>query len=52
MSNDISTMYTKDKHKKVGRMKKSYDMWKREKEVSIRPCDYGNYVLQKHKRKG
>lgn len=49
MSNDISTMYTKDKNKKAGR--RGYGQWNREKEVSIRPCDYGDYILQKRKRK-
>lgn len=29
MSNDISTMYTKD--------------------IAIRPCDYGDYILQNRK---
>ena len=38
MSNNISTMYTKDKNHKTGR--KSYDMRKHEKEKSIKPSDY------------
>lgn len=48
MSNDISTMYTKNKNKKAGR--KGYGMWKYEKEKSIKPSDYGDYILQHRKR--
>ena len=48
MSNDISTMYTKDRNKKTGR--KGYGMWKYEKEKSIKPSDYGDYILQHRKR--
>ena len=48
MSNDISTMYTKDKNQKTGH--KGYYMWKREKEKSIKPSDYGDYILQHGKR--
>ena len=48
MSHDISTMYTKDKNIKSGR--KGYFGWKDEKEKSIRPCDYGDYILQRRKR--
>lgn len=48
MSNDISTMYTKDKNMKSGR--KGYFNWKSEKETSISPASYGNYILQKRKR--
>ena len=49
MSNDISTMYTKYKNRKTGR--KGYCAWKLEKVISIRPCDYGDYILQ-HRKKG
>ena len=49
MSNDISTMYTKDKNNKAGR--KGYGMWKREKETSISPAAYGYYILQRKRRK-
>ena len=48
MSNDISTMYTKNENQKTGR--KGYYMWKREKEMSISPSDYGGYILQHRKR--
>ena len=48
MSNDISTMYTKDKNQKTGR--KGYGMWKYEKETYIKPSDYGSYILQHRKR--
>ena len=48
MSNDISTMYTKDKNQKTGR--KGYCMWKHEKEKTIKPSDYGSYILQHRKR--
>lgn len=45
MSNDISSMYTKDRNIRTGR--KGYGQWKHEKEDAIRPADYGNYVLEK-----
>ena len=48
MSNDISTMYTKDKNNKAGR--RGYVGWKSEKETFIRPLDYGDYILQRKKR--
>ena len=48
MSNDISTMYTKDRNQKTGR--KGYGMRKYEKEKSIKPSDYGDYILQHRKR--
>ena len=48
MSNDIFTMYTKDKNQKTGR--KGYGMWKHEKETSIKPSYYGNYILQRRRR--
>ena len=48
MSNDILTMYTKDKNKKAGR--RGYVYWQSEKETSIRPSDYGEYALQRKKR--
>lgn len=49
MGNDISTMYTKDKNLKAGR--KGYGMWKREKDVSISPAAYGDYIVQHKRRK-
>lgn len=49
MSNNISSMYTKDRNQKAGR--RGYYRWKREKEDAIRPCDYGDYVLQRKKRR-
>ena len=48
MSNDISTMYTKDRNMKAGR--KGYFCWGNEKETAIRPSDYGDYILQRRKR--
>ena len=48
MSSDIVTMYTKNKNQKTGH--KGYYKWKREKETSISPSDYGNYILQHRKR--
>lgn len=48
MSKDISTMYTKDRNQKSGR--KGYGAWKREKEISISPAAYGDYILQHQKR--
>ena len=48
MSNNISTMYAKNKNQKAGR--KGYSMQKFEKEKSIKPLDYGDYILQHRKR--
>ena len=48
MSNDISTMYTKDQNKKAGRT--GYIGWQTEKEVAISPAAYGDYILQSKKR--
>ena len=48
MSNDISTMYTKDQNKKTGR--RGYAFWKTDKETSITPAAYGDYILQNRKR--
>ena len=45
MSNDISTMYTKEKNMKTGR--KGYFRWQREKVTSISPDKYGDYILQR-----
>ena len=41
-------MYTKDMNLKAGR--KGYIAWKTEKDTAIRPCDYGDYILQNRKR--
>lgn len=48
MSNDISTMYTKDQNKKSGR--RGYVGWQVEKETVISPAAYGDYILQKRTR--
>lgn len=48
MSNDISTMYTKEQNQKTGR--KGYCMATREKETDIRPDKYGDYILNQHKK--
>lgn len=48
MSNDISTMYTKDRNQKAGR--RCYSLWKQEKETCIAPAAYGDYILQHRKR--
>ena len=48
MSNDISTMYTKDRNMKAGR--NGWFNFKNEKETAIRPSDYGDYILQRRKR--
>lgn len=48
MSNDISTMYTKDRNMKSGR--KGYSLWRYEKEAAISPAAYGNFVTQHRKR--
>lgn len=47
MSNDISTMYTKDRNMKTGR--KGWIGWKNEKETVINPASYGGYLLQRRK---
>ena len=49
MSNDISTMYTKEQNNKNGRKGEIY--WKKEKENSIEPSKYGEYIL-KHRKRG
>lgn len=49
MSNDISSMYTKDRNIRTGR--KGYGQWKHEKEDAICPADYGNYILEKKRGK-
>lgn len=41
MSKDISTMYTKQKNVKAGR--RGYGNWKREKEDTISPKQYGQF---------
>ena len=48
MSNDISTMYTKDRNMKTGR--KGYCLWKGEKLDAISPAAYGDFVMQHRKR--
>lgn len=48
MGNDISTMYTKDRNKKAGRI--YMGGWKYFKEDIISPAAYGDYILQKRKR--
>lgn len=48
MSNDISTMYTKDRNMKTGR--KGYGLWQYEKETAIAPAAYGDFVTQRRKR--
>lgn len=45
MSNDISTMYTKDRNNTAGR--KGYCMWKHEKETKISPKEYGMFLDKK-----
>lgn len=42
MSNDISSMYTKQCNSQMGR--KGYSLWKREKETNIPPQNYGMYL--------
>ena len=56
MSLDIYTMYTRDKKRKTGN-EGYYDSFiisfnsnSARKGLSIRPCDYGDYVLQKKGR--
>lgn len=48
MSNDISSMYTKDQNKKAGR--RGYLSWKDEKVTIIPPAAYGDYILQDRMR--
>lgn len=42
MSKDISTEYTRERNKTMGR--KGYAMWKSEKCTVIRPKDYGMFL--------
>lgn len=39
---DISTQYTKEENKKSGRS--GYFLWKREKETSISPKEFGMFI--------
>ena len=48
MSNDISSMYTKNMNKTAGR--RGYGYWKVEKETAISPASYGHYIMQRGKR--
>ena len=48
MSKDISTQFTKERNKECGR--RGYGFWKKEKDDSISPRDYGEF-LDKHKRR-
>lgn len=56
MSLDIYTMYTRDKKRKTGN-EGYYDSFitsfisnSARKGLSIRPCDYGGYVLRRKRR--
>lgn len=49
MSNDISTMYTKEQNLKNGR--KGYCLWKKEKVDCISPYFYGAYLIRRKKGK-
>lgn len=42
---DIFSMYTKEQNIKAGRT--GYSRWKSEKEVFIRPADYGRYLRER-----
>lgn len=46
---DISTQYTKEQNKKCGR--KGYLGFKREKETTISPRDYGMFLQRKRRDK-
>ena len=48
MSNDIFTMYTKDRNMKTGR--KGYGLWKGEKLDVISSAAYGDFFIQHRKR--
>lgn len=49
MSNDISTMYSKEQQQKNGR--KGYGAWRSEKETVISPRHYGMFIQDKKRRK-
>lgn len=49
MSKDISTMYSKEREKSCGR--RGYVGWKAEKETSISPKNYGQFILNRKRRK-
>lgn len=48
MSNDISTKYTKERNKSMGR--KGYTMCKHEKDTVISPKDYGMFLQRRRKK--
>lgn len=49
MSNDISSMYTKEANQKFGR--RGFGQWKSEKNTEISPAAYGSYVSKRKRRR-
>lgn len=48
---DIYTMYEKDRRIKTGKVYDAFgDGVRTQKGIAIRPCDYGDYILQKKRR--
>lgn len=50
MSNDITTLYTREQNQKTGR--KGYGYWKEEKVSAINPAQYGAFVTTRRKKYG
>lgn len=51
ISLDIYTMYEKDRRIKAGDVYDAFgDAIRTQKSLAIRPCDYGDYILQKKRR--
>lgn len=51
MSLDIYAMYEKDMRIKTGKVYDAFwDEVRTQKGLAIRPCDYGDYILQKERR--
>lgn len=48
MSNDISTMYSKEQEKSCGR--RGYVGWKADKEQNISPRNYGEFINKKRRK--
>lgn len=50
MSNDITTLYTREQNQKTGR--KGYGYWKQENVSAISPAQYGAFVTARRKQRG
>lgn len=50
MSNDITTLYTREQNQKTGR--KGYGYWKQENVSAISPAQYGMFIVTRRKQRG